>query len=153
MPFGDTAKKVQRVTDLAEQLYKKVNYLVEQLGELRERVESTSDQIEAMDRELAEQRAIVEALAAEQGIDVDEVIARAEADHGSVDESPDENTEAAAGETDGGGPDDTGAPDDTGGDGGADGNDGGADGNDGGTDGGTDASAGDGDRDSPDSGD
>ncbi|PSP68986.1 hypothetical protein BRC70_07370, partial [Halobacteriales archaeon QH_6_68_27] len=51
-----------------------------QLQDLRERVESTSDQIESMDRELAEQRAIVEALAAEQGVDVDEVVASVHAD-------------------------------------------------------------------------
>jgi len=76
MPFGDTAKKIQRLSTIAEQTYEKINQLVSQLQDLRERVESTSDQLDSMDRELAEQRAIVEALAAEQGVDVDEVVAQ-----------------------------------------------------------------------------
>lgn len=75
MPFGDTAKKVQRLSTIAEQTYEKLNQLVAQLQELRESFESTSEQIESMDRELAEQRAIVEALAEEQGVDVDGLIA------------------------------------------------------------------------------
>ena len=97
MPFGDTAKKIQRLSTLAEQTYEKLNQLVSQLQDLRERVESTSDQIESMDRELAEQRAIVEALAAEQGVDVDEVVASVHAD-----EADETETDARAEATDAG---------------------------------------------------
>jgi len=93
MPFGDTAKKVQRLSTLAEQTYEKINQLVSQLQDLRERVESTSDQLDTMDRELAEQRAIVEALAAEQGVDVDEIVAQVEEERGESAES-DEATES-----------------------------------------------------------
>lgn len=75
MPFGDTAKKIQRVADIAEKLYERLNQVIEQVQDVRERVESTSDQIEAIDRELAEQRAIVEALAEEQGVDIEGLIA------------------------------------------------------------------------------
>ncbi|PSP48921.1 hypothetical protein BRC67_11845 [Halobacteriales archaeon QH_3_68_24] len=85
MPFGDTAKKIQRLSTLAE------------------RVESTSDQIESMDRELAEQRAIVEALAAEQGVDVDEIVAEvraAEADETDAAEDATSDDEDGTGDSD-----------------------------------------------------
>ncbi|QLH83039.1 DUF5798 family protein [Halosimplex pelagicum] len=75
MGFGDTAKKIQRVSDIAEKLYERLNQVIEQVQDLKERVESTSDQLDSMDRELAEQRAIVEALAEQQGVDPDAVVA------------------------------------------------------------------------------
>ncbi|QPV63555.1 hypothetical protein I7X12_02665 [Halosimplex litoreum] len=75
MGFGDTAKKIQRVTDIAEKLYERLNQVIEQVQDLKERVESTSDQLDSMDRELAEQRAIVEALAEQQGVDAEAVVA------------------------------------------------------------------------------
>lgn len=75
MGFGDTAKKIQRVTTIAEKLYERLNQVIEQVQDLRERVESTSDQLDSMDRELAEQRAIVEAIAEQQGVDADAVVA------------------------------------------------------------------------------
>jgi DNA anti-recombination protein RmuC len=75
MGFGDTAKKIQRVTDIAEKLYERLNQVIEQVQDLKERVESTSDQLDSMDRELAEQRAIVEALAEQQGVDTEAVVA------------------------------------------------------------------------------
>ena len=75
MPFGDTAKKISRVADIAEKLYERLNQVIEQVQDVRERVEDTSDQIESMDRELAEQRVIVEALAEQEGIDTDALVA------------------------------------------------------------------------------
>jgi len=103
MAFGDTAKKLKKLSNTAEKLYAKMNDLVEQLQDLRARVENTSDQIETMDRELAEQRAIVEALAEEQGVDVDGIVAeveaaRAEADGNSGSESGAETADAGAGD-------------------------------------------------------
>ncbi|WP_123533402.1 DUF5798 family protein [Halosimplex salinum] len=105
MPFGDTAKKVQRVTELAEKLYERVNQIVEQVQEVRERVESTSDQIESIDRELAEQRVIVEALAEQQGVDTDAVVEEAFPDPESETEADEvaegQGTDTEAGETGG----------------------------------------------------
>ena len=100
MGFGDTAKKLKKLSKTAEKLYAKMNQLVEQLQDLRGRVENTSDQIEAMDRELAEQRAIVEALAREQGIDVDAVVAEVEAAADEADGESDgtEGTDPDSGE-------------------------------------------------------
>jgi DNA anti-recombination protein RmuC len=94
MGFGDTAKKIQRVTDIAEKLYERLNQVIEQVQDLKDRVESTSDQLDSMDRELAEQRAIVEALAEQQGVDAEAVVAERLPD-------PDADGETAAGEADG----------------------------------------------------
>jgi len=102
MAFGDTAKKLKKLSNTAEKLYAKMNDLVEQLQDLRARVENTSDQIQTMDRELAEQRAIVEALAAEQGIDVEGVVADVEAiraddeDAAASESGPDSSSGAGA---------------------------------------------------------
>jgi hypothetical protein len=84
-----------------EETYEKLNQLVAQLQDVRDRLESTSEQVESMDRELAEQRAIVEALAAQQGVDVDAVVAEvytgAETgteEAGPADQASDETTDS-----------------------------------------------------------
>lgn len=78
MGLGSTAKKVQQLGDLAEKLYKMVNEVLERVGDLQERVEQSTEDIRAVRREQREQRAILEALAAEQGVDVDAVVAEAD---------------------------------------------------------------------------
>lgn len=103
MGLGGTAKKLQKVVDAAEQLYSKMNEMIGELKELQSEVEITSQQVDRMERELAEQRALVEALAERQDVDVDEVLAAVEypeapgetegddatADDASADEGPD----------------------------------------------------------------
>jgi len=80
MPFGDTAKKVQRVANMAEDLYEKMNQLRGQIQSLREEVETTSEQVDEIERDLAEQRALLEAIAENEGVDVETVIADAHID-------------------------------------------------------------------------
>lgn len=70
MGLGSTAKKLQQVTDMAEDVYGRLNQLREQVQEMQQTVVETRDQVDDLDRELAEQRAIVEALAEREGIDV-----------------------------------------------------------------------------------
>ena len=77
MGLGSTAKKLQKVAEIADELYTKVNELKTQLQELRQTVEETEDRVDDMDRELAEQRALIEALAEAQDLDPDAVIAEA----------------------------------------------------------------------------
>jgi len=77
MGFGDTAKKLQKVTSAAEDLYEKMNQLRGQVQSLREEVETTSEQVDDIERDLAEQRALLEALADQQGLDVDAIVADA----------------------------------------------------------------------------
>lgn len=77
MGLGSTTKKLQKVADIADDLYTKLNEQREQLQELRSTVEETSDRVEAIDREQTEQRALLEALAEEQGLDTDAILTEA----------------------------------------------------------------------------
>jgi peptidoglycan hydrolase CwlO-like protein len=75
MGLGSTAKKLQQIADMAEDVYARLNQLREQVNETRKTVDETKARVDDMDRELAEQRAIVEALAEREGIDVDAITA------------------------------------------------------------------------------
>ena len=96
MGLGSTAKKVQIVAERAEQVYVQLNEVREQMNGLRETVEHTGERVEYLARENAAQRALLEAIAEEQGIDVDAVLAKATTE--GVDVSGDES---AAGDGDG----------------------------------------------------
>lgn len=74
MGFGSTAKKLQTVVDMADKLYTKLSELKAQLQETQDTVEGTNERVDAIDRELAEQRALLDAIADEQGIDTDAVL-------------------------------------------------------------------------------
>ena len=78
MDIGGIKTKIQQVLDAAEQLYAKMNEVVEQLTELTERLEATDQRLMAVERRVAEQRALVEALAEREGIDADAVLAEAD---------------------------------------------------------------------------
>lgn len=112
MGFGDTAKKLQKVTSLAEESYNRMNELREQLLQLRNEVESTSQQVDRMEHDLAEQRALLEALADKQGLDVETIIADANIE--DVDAEPDDSHAAPDGDTTAGGADATSSPNDAG---------------------------------------
>ncbi|WP_226013156.1 DUF5798 family protein [Halomicrobium salinisoli] len=71
MGFGSTAKKVQKLADVADKTYDKINDLRDQLTELRGTVEETGDRVEKLERELEDQRALLEAIAEEHDVDVD----------------------------------------------------------------------------------
>lgn len=75
MGLGGTAKKLQKVASLAEDSYQKMNELREQLAQLRNEVQSTSEQVDGIERDLAEQRALLEALAEHQDLDVESIVA------------------------------------------------------------------------------
>lgn len=81
--LGDTAKKVQTVADRAEKTYKRLEELREQVRETRETVDDTNERVRALERTVAEQRAILDALAAESGVDVEAALRDA------VDDDPD----------------------------------------------------------------
>ena len=98
MGLGSTAKKLQKVADMAEDLYAKLNEQKKQLQELRNTVEETNDHVADVDRELAEQRALLDALAAEQGLDTDAILTEAvvEEAEGSTGEGTDPEPADAA---------------------------------------------------------
>jgi len=72
--LGNAGKKLQKMVDLAEELYERMNQLREQLRELQTTVEKTNTTVQKIEAEQAEQRALIEAIAADQGVDVDSVL-------------------------------------------------------------------------------
>lgn len=100
MGLGGTAKKLQKVIDMADEVYTRLNDLREQVVEMRETTQETKDRIERLEVESAEMRALLEALAEEQGIDVESVTADAHI-HEAEGEG-DEATDAEAGDGDAG---------------------------------------------------
>lgn len=99
MGFGSTAKKLQKVVDMADDLYAKLNEQKEQLQELRNTVEETSDRVEAVDREQAKQRALLEAIAEEQGLDTEAVLTEAVIEDAEADGQAATDSEPTDGET------------------------------------------------------
>jgi len=98
--LGDTKKKLQKMIDAAEELYAKMNELRGQIDELRAKVDRTSEQVDRIEHAVDEQRALLEHLAEEQGIDVDQVLADAairEVDADAAEDAATEQGDAAGG--------------------------------------------------------
>lgn len=74
MGLGGTAKKLQKVANMAEDLYARLNDLREQLDRLRETVEQTNTDVEQIRHEQQVNRALLERMAEQQGIDVNETL-------------------------------------------------------------------------------
>ena len=72
--LGNAGKKLQKMVDLAEELYERMNDLREQLQKLQETVEDTNERVSVIEEDLAANRALLEALADEQDLDVDSVV-------------------------------------------------------------------------------
>lgn len=71
--IGSAGKKIQTIVELAEELYERTNEIRRKLQETSETVETTADRVERLEVEVAEQRAIVEAIATDHGVDVEAV--------------------------------------------------------------------------------
>ena len=71
--IGGAGKKISTIVELAEELYERVNDLRARMESMSETVDGTADRVEAVEAELAEQRALIEAIAEEQGVDVEAV--------------------------------------------------------------------------------
>ena len=78
MGLGSTAKKLQKVADIAEQLFKRINAMRSEIQDLQGAVESTETDAAELRRELAETRAIVEAVAEAEGVDTEAALANAD---------------------------------------------------------------------------
>ncbi|NIB98934.1 DUF5798 family protein [Halobacterium sp. R2-5] len=74
MGFGSTAKKLQKVAEVADKLYERFERLREQVNDLADTVEETNERVADLEREVAAQRAVLEALAEQDGVDVDAVV-------------------------------------------------------------------------------
>ncbi|GGM72373.1 uncharacterized protein involved in exopolysaccharide biosynthesis [Halarchaeum rubridurum] len=75
MGLTSTANTVSKLSDLAEKLYKRVEAIRKQVEKMSETVGDTNERVARLEDELAEQRALVEALAAENGVDVEATLA------------------------------------------------------------------------------
>ena len=89
--LGNAGQKISRMVELAETLYEKVVELREEVQALRETTRETRDRVAHLEEEVAGQRALLEAIAAAEDIDVEAVRADAE----EADST--EPTEAASG--------------------------------------------------------
>lgn len=74
MGLGGATKKLQKVADMGDELYGKINELRQQITEMRETVQDTNGRVDAVENRLDQQGAILEALAEKEGIDVDELL-------------------------------------------------------------------------------
>lgn len=74
MDIAGTKKKIQRATKVAEESYKKMNEMMEKIQRLQEDLETTNQQVDHIEYELAEQRVLLEALAQQQGLDVAQLL-------------------------------------------------------------------------------
>lgn len=100
MGLGSTAKKIQGLSDKAEQMYKQVQELQQRIINLEEEVDDTHDTVKRLDHQMTEQRALLTAMAEEQGLDAEAILAEAaiedveaDADEATAD---DDTTEDAA---------------------------------------------------------
>jgi nitrogen fixation/metabolism regulation signal transduction histidine kinase len=67
MGFGGTTEKLQKVASMAEDVYAKLN-------ELRDQIQAMRETVDRVDRRTAENRALLEAIATDQDVDVDAVL-------------------------------------------------------------------------------
>ena len=74
MGLGSATKKIQKVADMGEELYSRINELREQIMEMRETVNETNERVAAVENKVDGQAAILEALAQKEGIDIDELL-------------------------------------------------------------------------------
>jgi len=84
MGFGDTAKKISQLTTKAESIYTIAKDLHEKLTALREEINEMRESMRTLDEEMVSQsediddlRVLVEGLAAEQGLDPEELLREA----------------------------------------------------------------------------
>ena len=73
MGFGDTAKKIQTLADRAESTYQKINELRDEVEQTQTTVLDTSERVQKLENEMAEQRAVLDAVAREVGVDLESV--------------------------------------------------------------------------------
>ncbi|WP_339104423.1 DUF5798 family protein [Haloterrigena salinisoli] len=92
MGLGSTAKKIQSLSERAEAMYKQVQKLQKRIISLEEEMDETHDTVNRMDHQLTEQRALLLAIAEEQGIDGEQILADAAIDEAELEGDASEDT-------------------------------------------------------------
>ncbi|MXV61054.1 hypothetical protein GS429_03065 [Natronorubrum sp. JWXQ-INN-674] len=99
MGLGSTAKKIQGLSDRAEAMYKQVQQLQQRIVGLEEEMDDTHDTVKRLDHQLTEQRALLLAMAEEQGIDGEEILAEAAIDEAELEEEAEDGDSSDADDT------------------------------------------------------
>lgn len=97
MGLGSTAKKIQTVADRAEQLYKQLVDVRKRVMELEETADETGDRVATIETEQEKQRAVLDAIAEQQGIDVEQALADAAIEDLNGDAAAEETATASDG--------------------------------------------------------
>lgn len=99
MGLGSTARKVQTIADRAEKTFEQLVELRKRIIGLEQSMDDTADRVRRLERQTEVQGALLEAIAKEHDIDIDDVVAdvairEAEGDDGDDDtDAEDETTE------------------------------------------------------------
>ncbi|MWV39128.1 DUF5798 family protein [Natrialba sp. INN-245] len=101
MGLGSTAKKIQGLSDRAEAMYKQVQQLQKRIIGLEEEMDDTHETVKRLDHQLTEQRALLVAIAEEQGLDGEQILADAAIDEAELEAEPDDEGDAAITEAEG----------------------------------------------------
>lgn len=72
MGLGSTARKIQTLTDTAEELYHKLQEVLERVRGIQTSIEDSAEQLDSIDARLDRQEALIEAIAEANGIDTAE---------------------------------------------------------------------------------
>lgn len=104
MGLGGATKKLQKVADMGDELYGKINELRDQVVEMRVTVQDTHRRVAALENKVDQQGAVLEALAEQEGLDVDAVLTEVAIEEAepAITEVEDAETDAAAEGDDGG---------------------------------------------------
>lgn len=73
MGLGSTARKIQKLSDTAEELYKKLGEILERIRGIEESIEDSRERVAAVEARLERQEALIEAIAREHDLDPAEV--------------------------------------------------------------------------------
>ena len=84
MGLGSTARKIQALTETAEELYRKIGEVLERVRAIETSIEDSSARLTSMEDRLDRQEALLEAIARVHDIDVDGLAAT------ELDEEPEE---------------------------------------------------------------
>ncbi len=79
MGLGATAKKIQMLSDTAEDLYHKLTEVLERVRGIETSIEETNERVTTIEHRLDQHGALIEAIAEANGVDVEEVLAAVEA--------------------------------------------------------------------------
>lgn len=102
MGLTNTAKKLQGLSERAEAMYKQVQKLQERIISLEEEMDDTHDTVNRIDHQLTEQRELLLAIAEEQGIDGEEILAQAAIDEAELEDDGDADAKTGSdGDADG----------------------------------------------------